>query len=441
MALHESALEELGLAPLWVRRGSANAPAAPADAARGETADVALAQDVVPATQARVNVSADAARFERAPDAATAARSDAAGFGASVAAGAEARRSGVPSSDAAEATAAATRSASPAERNVPRETASQSAPPETGRRPGTARSEPPPAAAQPTAPDDDFAWFDDLAAQPSSHARPSTSGDGAGFAPDDLAPEPSLPPVASLDWDALVERVAGCERCRLCEKRTQTVFGVGDRHADWMLIGEAPGENEDRQGEPFVGQAGKLLDNMLRSLSLARGANVYIANVLKCRPPGNRNPEPEEVARCEPYLQRQVALVKPKLIVALGRFAAQSLLKTDASISSLRGRVHAYEGVPVIVTYHPAYLLRSLHDKGKAWQDLCLARETWRKAGASAGSADDAAVDPATGSSTGSATGSATDRATDPAADPAADPATDPATDPAAGSSTDPAAN
>jgi len=187
--------------------------------------------------------------------------------------------------------------------------------------------------------------------------------------------------VATLDWDALAHRVASCERCRLCEKRTNTVFGVGDRNADWMLIGEAPGENEDRQGEPFVGQAGKLLDNMLRALSLARGQNVYIANVIKCRPPGNRNPEPDEVARCEPYLQRQVALVKPKIIVALGRFAAQSLLRSEGSIASLRGRVHEYEGVPVIVTYHPAYLLRSLHDKSKAWADLCLARDTWRAAG------------------------------------------------------------
>jgi len=186
--------------------------------------------------------------------------------------------------------------------------------------------------------------------------------------------------VATLDWDALEARVAGCEQCRLCEKRTRTVFGVGDREADWMLIGEAPGENEDKQGEPFVGQAGKLLDSMLHALTLARGENVYIANVVKCRPPGNRNPEPDEVARCEPYLQRQVALVKPKLIVALGRVAAQNLLKTDASISSLRGRVHRYEGVPVIVTYHPAYLLRSLPDKAKAWADLCLADDTYRQA-------------------------------------------------------------
>ncbi|WP_206952010.1 uracil-DNA glycosylase [Trinickia acidisoli] len=186
--------------------------------------------------------------------------------------------------------------------------------------------------------------------------------------------------VATLDWDALEARVSACERCRLCEKRTKTVFGVGDRAADWMLIGEAPGENEDKQGEPFVGQAGKLLDSMLRALSLARDENVYIANVVKCRPPGNRNPEPDEVARCEPYLQRQVALLKPKLIIALGRVAAQNLLKTDASISSLRGRVHRYEEVPVIVTYHPAYLLRSLPDKAKAWVDLCLAHDTYRQA-------------------------------------------------------------
>jgi uracil-DNA glycosylase family 4 len=186
--------------------------------------------------------------------------------------------------------------------------------------------------------------------------------------------------VTTLDWDALEARVAGCELCRLCEKRTNTVFGVGDREADWMLIGEAPGENEDKQGEPFVGQAGKLLDSMLRALELERGRNVYIANVVKCRPPGNRNPEPDEVARCEPYLQRQVALVKPKLIVALGRVAAQNLLKTDASISSLRGRVHQYEDVPVVVTYHPAYLLRSLPDKAKAWADLCLAQDTYRQA-------------------------------------------------------------
>jgi uracil-DNA glycosylase family 4 len=187
----------------------------------------------------------------------------------------------------------------------------------------------------------------------------------------------SAEPVGALGWDALEQRVAQCTLCTLCEKRTQTVFGVGDRQANWMLIGEAPGENEDKQGEPFVGPAGKLLDNMLQALALQRDENVFIANVLKCRPPGNRNPEPAEVERCAPYLQRQVALVQPKLIVAMGRFAAQSLLKTSASIASLRGRLHQYENVPVIVTYHPAYLLRSLPDKAKAWTDLCLAKATF----------------------------------------------------------------
>ncbi|MGF6753941.1 uracil-DNA glycosylase [Paraburkholderia sp. GAS334] len=227
---------------------------------------------------------------------------------------------------------------------------------------------------RPSAPDEEPAWLDDVPAEPPARARAKTI---VADVDNGTATEPS---IATLDWDTLSARVAACERCRLCEKRTNTVFGVGDRNADWMLIGEAPGENEDRLGEPFVGQAGKLLDNMLRSLTLARDTNVYIANVIKCRPPGNRNPEPDEVARCEPYLQRQVSLVKPKVIVALGRFAAQSLLKTEASISSLRGRVHEYEGVPVIVTYHPAYLLRSLPDKAKAWADLCLARDTWQKA-------------------------------------------------------------
>ena len=200
----------------------------------------------------------------------------------------------------------------------------------------------------------------------------------AGFAPAE-ADGAALPRVAELDFTALKARVKDCTACGLCEKRTQTVFGVGDENADWLIVGEAPGENEDRQGEPFVGQAGKLLDNMLRSLGLDRTRNVYIANVIKCRPPGNRDPQPDEVARCEPYLQRQVALIRPKVIVALGRFAAQTLLKTDATISSLRGRVHEYEGVPVIVSYHPAYLLRSLPDKSKAWTDLCLAQATYRK--------------------------------------------------------------
>ncbi len=193
--------------------------------------------------------------------------------------------------------------------------------------------------------------------------------------------------VAQLDWPQLQARVQACTLCGLCETRTQTVFGTGYRQADWLFIGEAPGAQEDRQGEPFVGQAGKLLNNMLHAIGLTRADEpsenketlgkqaIYIANVLKCRPPGNRDPLPEEVAQCEPYLQRQLALIRPKLIIALGRIAAQSLLKTKATISSLRGQVHHYEGIPLIVTYHPAYLLRNLPDKAKAWADLCLARE------------------------------------------------------------------
>jgi DNA polymerase len=177
-------------------------------------------------------------------------------------------------------------------------------------------------------------------------------------------------------WIPLKSAVAGCTKCALHETRTQTVFGVGDENADWMLIGEAPGAEEDRLGDPFVGQAGRLLDAMLAAIGLDRGTNVYIANVLKCRPPGNRNPAPEEVAKCTPHLLRQIELVRPKLILAMGRFAAQTLLGTDASIASLRGKLHRYAGVPLIVTYHPAYLLRTLPDKAKAWEDLVFARKT-----------------------------------------------------------------
>ncbi len=183
-------------------------------------------------------------------------------------------------------------------------------------------------------------------------------------------------PQPTASWLQLKAAVPACTACALHKTRTRTAFGVGDENADWMLIGEAPGAEEDRLGEPFVGQAGRLLDNMLAAIGLRRGENVYIANVLKCRPPGNRNPEPGEVAKCSPFLQQQIALVRPKLIVAMGRFAAQTLLATDASIASLRGRVHAYAGVPLVVTYHPAYLLRNLPDKAKAWADLVFARQT-----------------------------------------------------------------
>jgi uracil-DNA glycosylase family 4 len=181
---------------------------------------------------------------------------------------------------------------------------------------------------------------------------------------------------ATPDWSALEVEVPACTACALHKSRTQTVLGVGDRNADWLLVGEAPGAEEDRLGEPFVGQAGRLLDNMLAAIGLARGENVYIANVLKCRPPGNRNPEPAEVARCTPFLERQIALIQPRIIVAMGRFAAQTLLGSDATIASLRGRVHRYANVPLVVTYHPAYLLRNLPDKAKAWSDLLFARRT-----------------------------------------------------------------
>jgi uracil-DNA glycosylase family 4 len=177
-------------------------------------------------------------------------------------------------------------------------------------------------------------------------------------------------------WEQLADAVAHCTACKLHSSRTQGVLGVGDRNADWLIIGEAPGADEDRLGEPFVGQAGKLLDAMLASIGLKRGENVYIANVLKSRPPGNRNPEPDEVAACRPYLLAQIELIQPKLILALGRFAAQNLLDTDETIARLRGRVHRFQDVPLVVTYHPAYLLRNLPDKARAWEDLCLARRT-----------------------------------------------------------------
>jgi uracil-DNA glycosylase family 4 len=196
-------------------------------------------------------------------------------------------------------------------------------------------------------------------------------------------PELKSTRISLMDWPQLKAKVAGCADCKLRAGCTQTVFGVGDEKAQWMLVGEAPGSEEDRLGEPFVGQAGKLLDNMLAALSLERGRNVYIANVLKCRPPGNRNPEPDEVAACSPHLLRQIELIRPKLILAMGRFAAQTLLGTDATIASLRGKVHQYAGVPLIVTYHPAYLLRNLPDKAKAWADLVFAKNTIENRGQS----------------------------------------------------------
>jgi uracil-DNA glycosylase family 4 len=368
MSLNESMLEEFGLGTVWVRRqaGSVGAVAdaevvsEPASEVASQIASQAVSASVSAAVSSPVSASESAAQAER--EGAASIPLNRAAIGISPERGSAVVRNGdsvedVPPRIAASLSARHTG-------NIERRmspgalVAEQRAmPPIQDAAPDTAADMPPPLAF------DDLPWLDDL---------PQTPVSSPDFT-DDTAAE-----IATLDWDTLAARVSVCNRCRLCERRTHAVFGVGDREADWMLVGEAPGENEDKQGEPFVGPAGKLLDSMLHAVALSREDNVFIANVIKCRPPGNRNPEPDEVARCEPYLKRQVALVKPKVIVALGRFAANSLLNTDASVGSLRGRVHDYEGVPVIVTYHPAYLLRSLPDKAKAWADLCLAQATYR---------------------------------------------------------------
>jgi DNA polymerase len=190
----------------------------------------------------------------------------------------------------------------------------------------------------------------------------------------DVEPAVVAPELAAqgLDWDELRTAVSGCTRCRLHETRTQTVFGVGNPAADWLIIGEAPGAEEDRRGEPFVGRAGRLLDEMLRAIGEAR-SSVFIANVLKCRPPNNRDPKPDESAACRSYLERQIELINPRIILAVGRIAAQQLLATDAPVGRMRGKVHRLGDVPLIVTYPPAYLLRSPTQKRKSWDDLCLA--------------------------------------------------------------------
>jgi len=213
--------------------------------------------------------------------------------------------------------------------------------------------------------------------RPASPARAAVPTVAAGSAPVQLPPAIE----ASLDWDALRSMVSACTRCPLSEMRTQTVFGTGDVHARWMFIGEAPGADEDRQGEPFVGRAGQLLTSMIRALGLRRD-DVYIANVLKCRPPGNRDPRPEEAASCRGYLERQIELVSPAIVVAVGRIAAQNLLATDTPLARLRGKVHPLGARrwPLVVTYHPAYLLRSPGEKRKAWQDLLFARRVLRLA-------------------------------------------------------------
>jgi uracil-DNA glycosylase len=225
----------------------------------------------------------------------------------------------------------------------------------------------------------------ETAPQPARRAAASSAAPGIVVAPPSAAQPRSG--LAALDWSDLRAAVAACRACALGAGRTQTVFGVGHPQAQWLLVGEAPGEQEDLKGEPFVGAAGQLLDRMLAALGLTRAEEgpetpaqrVYIANTLKCRPPRNRNPAPDEMARCEPFLQRQIELLQPRLILAMGRFAVQSLLRSDEPIGKLRGRVHRYQGRPLVVTYHPAYLLRSPADKARAWEDLCLAARVFEQ--------------------------------------------------------------
>jgi len=214
--------------------------------------------------------------------------------------------------------------------------------------------------------------------QPCEPEPPAPAGEMGGVAAGVVTSVAQVSPESVLDWEPLQQRVSACTRCALHATRTQTVFGVGNRHASWMFIGEAPGADEDKQGEPFVGRAGQLLNSMLGALGFNR-EDVYIANVLKCRPPGNRDPRPEEALQCRGYLERQIELVSPKLIVAVGRIAAQNLLATDTALARLRGKVHALgpRGWPLVVTYHPAYLLRSPGEKRKAWQDLLFAKQVY----------------------------------------------------------------
>lgn len=246
-------------------------------------------------------------------------------------------------------------------------------------------------AAPPAAPESDAspaAQEEPVAPSPGPVPAPVAAAPAAGseriesvaFAQEIPAQEIPVPAATPADpgqaWAALQDEVRDCMACGLCKGRTQTVFGTGSPKARWLLVGEAPGEQEDKQGAPFVGRSGKLLDSMLASIARSRQQDVFIANVIKCRPPGNRDPLPEEVARCSPYLMRQISLINPEMILVLGRFAAQTLLETDARIGSLRGKVHslsvAGRPVPVVVSYHPAYLLRSPAEKVKAWQDLQL---------------------------------------------------------------------
>ena len=209
-------------------------------------------------------------------------------------------------------------------------------------------------------------WLPRASVQNEQPLSPEVAADNA---------EPETPASATDNWDVLQAEVANCTKCALCATRTQTVFGSGNKQADWMLVGEAPGQHEDEQGLPFVGNAGLLLTEMLRAIGLTR-EEVFITNILKCRPPNNRDPHADEVESCNDYLLRQQKLIQPKIILAVGRIAAQTLLKTDEPLARLRGKVHTFNNTPVVVVYHPAYLLRSLSEKRKAWQDLTHAIQT-----------------------------------------------------------------
>lgn len=213
------------------------------------------------------------------------------------------------------------------------------------------------------------------AAPPSAAAPTAPAAPAAATTPAPVTTPAAAVPVHKMSWQQLRTAVENCKACPLCEKRTQPAFGCGDTQARVMFVGEGPGEEEDRRGEPFVGNAGKLLDLMLHSIGLARSSEVYIANVVKCRPPRNRTPETSEALACLPYLQRQIALVQPHLLVALGKVAASHLLNVETSIAQLRQKMHEYEKTPLVVTYHPAYLLRQPQEKSKAWEDLLFIRK------------------------------------------------------------------
>jgi DNA polymerase len=283
-----------------------------------------------------------------------------------------------PATDAGTAPAAAAARPIPAEPPAAREPAaasptsasqrSEQAPPP---RPAGGQPPPPPATDNGAFPDEPPPWSDDdLAGLPFDDA-PLTPD----LFPDAPAAAPPPNPVAGMDWPALKDAVAGCRACGLCQRRTNTVFGVGDENAELMFIGEGPGQDEDRQGEPFVGRAGQLLNRMLAAVDLKR-EQVYIANIVKCRPPNNRNPNPDEAAACRAYLDRQIALIRPRLIVSLGAVSANNLLGNTDSVGRLRGRGHQYQPpdgsppIPLLVTYHPSYYLRSPAEKAKGWQDL-----------------------------------------------------------------------